>query len=197
MTNIVSFHSFHMAKNFPMVGRVIEFWASLAQSGTIPKRGDIDPRALGDSLPYIFLIDRIGQDQAQFRICGTYLVTLLGEDAKGRSFEDLFARHHLDHLTGILSDLWVKTVPAIFDIASEPSHSLDHGLTGKIALLPLLDAFGGQTKALGVLQTDGRIKYPPYTFDIKSKMDISDHQDLARAYTTLTDTRQGRFRIFR
>lgn len=54
MNNIVSFQAFHMAKNFPAISGVIEYWTKLGQLGDIARRSDIDPRLLGESLPYIF-----------------------------------------------------------------------------------------------------------------------------------------------
>ena len=38
MNNIVSFQAFHMAKNFPAISGVIEYWTKLAQLGDIPRR---------------------------------------------------------------------------------------------------------------------------------------------------------------
>ena len=44
-----------MAKNFSAISGVIEYWTKLGQLGDIPRRSDIDPRLLGESLPYIFI----------------------------------------------------------------------------------------------------------------------------------------------
>lgn len=192
MKNVVSFQAFHMAKNYPAISAVVEYWTSLAQNGDIPRRGDIHPRQLGDSLPYIFLLDRVGVDRANFRICGTYLTTLFGEDAKGRPFEELFAVQTYPHLHHVVQRIWDSAVPTIFNVGAENQFGTDEKLGGKIALLPLRDAFGERSKAIGVIQTDGRIKYPPYSFDIKSQSDDIFAKNTSDAYKVLSNKPKGR-----
>jgi len=50
-------------------------------------------------------------------------------------------------------------------------------------LFPLRDVFGRVTKAIGALQVMGRIKYPPYTFDIRRTAQDIDFATLSKIYT--------------
>ena len=177
MKNVVSFQTFHMARHYPEICALIEYWTSLLQTGSVPRRSDVDPRALGTCLPYIFLLDRVADADALIRICGTYLTTLFGEDAKGRPLSDLFTHHAHAELSTTLGRLWAHSIPSVFEITSDTPVDSDHVISGKVGILPLRDAFGGVTKAIGILQTGGRIKYPPYTFDIntfKSNMNVEN-----------------------
>ena len=195
MNNIVSFQAFHMAKNFPAISGVIEYWTKLAQLGDIPRRSDIDPRLLGESLPYIFLLDRVGDDRASFRICGTYITTLFGEDAKGRPLDDLFSYQARPHLNIALQRLWTTSFPLVFNIVAD-GIGTDQNLSGKLAILPLRDAFGGKTKAIGVIQASGRIKYPPYNSDIEKESQLSNSEIASDAYRRLSSLPKGRLSLW-
>jgi len=49
-------------------------------------------------------------------------------------------------------------------------------------LFPLRDVFGRVTKAIGPLQVMGRIKYPPYMFDIRRAGQGIDFATLSKIY---------------
>jgi len=53
---------------------------------------------------------------------------------------------------------------------------------GKVILFPLRDVFGRVTKAIGELQVMGRIKYPPYTLDIRRAAQDIDFATLSKIY---------------
>ena len=90
---------------------------------------------------------------------------------------DLFTHHAHAELSTTLGRLWAHSIPSVFEITLNTHVYSEHVISGKVAILPLRDAFGGVTKAIGILQTGGRIKYPPYTFDIntfKSNMNVEN-----------------------
>lgn len=100
---------------------------------------------------------------------------------KGMQFSDLIDPSSRDMISRGFEKLWVKKTPQSFDITSSFTDGRDT-ISGKVILFPLRDVFGRVTKAIGALQVMGRIKYPPYTFDIRRAAQDIDFATLSKIY---------------
>ena len=101
---------------------------------------------------------------------------------KGMQFSDLIDPSSRDMISRGFEKLWVKKIPQSLDITSSFTGERDT-ISGKVILFPLRDVFGRVTKAIGALQVMGRIKYPPYTFDIRRTAQDIDFATLSKIYT--------------
>jgi len=180
MENVISFQFVHLRKEFPILHELAVYWTNL-NSGDLPRRSDIDPRQLERVLPYLFILDRTGADNATIRLGSTQLETLTGAPMKGMQFSDLIDPSSRDMISRGFEKLWVKKTPQSFDITSSFTDQRDT-ISGKVILFPLRDVFGRVTKAIGALQVMGRIKYPPYTFDIRRAAQDIDFATLSKIY---------------
>ncbi len=180
MENVISFQFVHLRKEFPILHELAVYWTNLNR-GDLPRRSDIDPRQLERVLPYLFILDRTGTNDATIRLGSTQLETLTGAPAKGLQFSDLIDPSSRDLIADGFEKLWIKNTPQSFDITSSFTDERDT-ISGKVIVFPLRDVFGRVTKAVGALQVMGRIKYPPYTFDIRRAAQDIDFEYLMKIY---------------
>jgi len=172
MENVISFQFVHLRKEFPILHELAVYWTNL-NSGEIPRRSDIDPRQLEQVLPYLFILDRNGVNNATVRLGSTHLETLAGAPTKGMPFSELIDPSSHDLITRGFENLWLNQTPQSFDIKSSFTDDRDT-VAGKAILFQLREFFGRVTKAIGASRVMGRIKYPPYTFDIRCAAQDTD-----------------------
>jgi len=126
-------------------------------------------------------LDRTGANNATIRLGSTQLETLTGAPMKGMQFSDLIDPSSRDMISRGFEKLRVKKTTQSFDIKSSFTDQRDT-ISGKVILCPLRDVFGRVTKAIVALQVMGRIKYPPYTFDIRRAAQDIDFATLSKIY---------------
>ena len=100
---------------------------------------------------------------------------------KGMQFSDLIDPSSHDMISRGFENFWVKKTPQSFDIKSLFIDEHDT-ISGKVIMFPLRDVFGRETKAIGAFQVMGRIKYPPYTFDIRRAAQDIDFATISKIY---------------
>ena len=71
--------------------RLLEYWASRCDGGRYPARADIEPGALRDVLPWIFIVECLPGEVTdyRFRLVGTRIAAIEGE-CTGRRLSDMF-----------------------------------------------------------------------------------------------------------
>jgi hypothetical protein len=70
--------------------RLYDYWKGKSNDGHLPRREDIDPGALPDLLPNIFLVD-IEETPRRYRVrlAGTAVAECFGEDMTGKTIDSL------------------------------------------------------------------------------------------------------------
>jgi len=70
---------------------LFDYWLRVAGSRTMPARSDLDPLKVPRLLPHIGLIDvKGGLDQAVFRLAGTRLHDIYGQEITGKRAAEVF-----------------------------------------------------------------------------------------------------------
>jgi hypothetical protein len=96
-----------------------DFWCDAAGSRRMPARGDIDPFKVPKLLPSMGLIDIAGGlDDARFRLAGTRLYDVYGEEITGKRVDRVFA--------GACADYWRNVHGAVLERRS-PLHGVVRG----------------------------------------------------------------------
>lgn len=71
---------------------LFDYWIRLAGARPMPARSDLDPLKVPKLLPHLGLIDvAAGIDGAHFRLAGTRLHEIYGQEITGRRLDDVFA----------------------------------------------------------------------------------------------------------
>jgi hypothetical protein len=96
-----------------------DFWLEAAGSRQMPARSDIDPFKVPKLLPSIGLIDVAdGLDEAKFRLAGTRLFDVYGEEITGKRVDRVFA--------GTCADYWRRVHGAVVK-RHAPRHGVVRG----------------------------------------------------------------------
>lgn len=68
--------------------RLYDYWKGQSHDGHPPRRADIDPSAMPDLLPNIFLVDiEEGPRRYRVRLAGSAVIECFGEDMTGRTVD--------------------------------------------------------------------------------------------------------------
>lgn len=143
------------------------YWEGLRKAGHLPRRADVDPRGIAGALECAFLLERIAPGIARFRISGMMIHDLLGMEPAGMPLSVLFDPAGRNRLAPALEKVFAE--PAALELRLEAERGLSRpALSAKMLILPLADAAGEPTLALGGLVLGGVIGRQPRRFGIAS-----------------------------
>ena len=144
-------------RRFALLAQVRAYWQGLRQDGALP------PRGIAEALESTFLLERVAKGVARFRIAGMHLHDLIGMDVRGMPLSTLFDPAGRNRLSEGLEAVF--TTPAVLEIWLEAERGLGRPrLEGRILVLPLSDAQGQTTLALGCLAMSGALGRAPRRF---------------------------------
>jgi len=69
--------------NDSIVQEVLDYWEGLRDGRLVPKRSEIDPRALRKSLNHTFILEANTPDNIRFRLAGSKLCDCMGMEMRG------------------------------------------------------------------------------------------------------------------
>ena len=148
------------------VDLVERHWRSLAPSGELPRRSELDAGFLGPSLPHAFTLEEDAPGSGRVRVAGQALHDWFGVDPRGVPLSVLFEEASRPVLRQALLDLFAR--PALVELALvTPRGSLRAPFAGRLLLLPLEGEDGQATRALGVIGLDAPPPTGPRRFAIQ------------------------------
>jgi len=154
---------------FAVLAQVRAYWQGLRHGMALPQRDMIDPRGIAEALESTFLLERVAPGIARFRIAGMHLHDLIGLDVRGMPLSTLFDPAARTRLAEGLEAVF--TTPAILEMWLEAERSLGRPrLEGRMLVLPLSDAQGHSTLALGCLALAGALCRAPRRFAMMGLM---------------------------
>ncbi|HVO02033.1 MAG TPA: PAS domain-containing protein [Candidatus Cybelea sp.] len=75
----------------PAILKVLAYWESKRHGRTMPRRSDIDPAELVELLPFIMLVDVVGDERRfVYRLVGTGEVEVRGRDPTGKAVAEAY-----------------------------------------------------------------------------------------------------------
>lgn len=96
--------------------RLIDYWRRKKPGGKLPGRAHIDPTEIPDLLPHIGLIDVIGGgSDFRYRLLGTYLNQIFGEDFTGTKVSETKVGEYGDLLIDLYRSALLANGPIISD----------------------------------------------------------------------------------
>jgi hypothetical protein len=154
---------------FAVLAQVRAYWQGLRHGMALPQRDMIDPRGIAEALESTFLLERVAPGIARFRIAGMHLHDLIGLDVRGMPLSTLFDPDARTRLAEGLEAVF--TTPAILEMWLEAERGLGRPrLEGRMLVLPLSDAQGHSTLALGCLALAGALGRAPRRFAMMGLM---------------------------
>lgn len=147
-----------------IVSRVCQYWANLRRDGAVPRRSDVESRALADMLPHVFLAEIVTPRVARMRICGHQIEELLGMDMRGMPLSVLFRSTARPDIAEALEQVQMGA-RVILSLESETGFGQPQ-ITANVALMPLADECGRITRVMGVIERQGEIGRSPRRFKL-------------------------------
>ncbi|MEQ9641584.1 MAG: PAS domain-containing protein [Alphaproteobacteria bacterium] len=117
-----------------------DYWLARSRDGRLPARGDIEPldlRAIMGALTILDVIDSGGKQRFQYRLWGTRVLELFGEELTGK-FADELGFDPEGHIQAALEDVRRTGKPHFWQRPLPPHRQLDHVSYRRLAL-PLGD----------------------------------------------------------
>jgi len=133
------------------ISMIDAYWHALRQSPQdIPKRTEIDPRALQHSLPWVLIAERIAPGHARLRVAGSALSDLLGMEVRGMPATIFIEPAARRPFTETLEQVF--TTPAIAELVVTSKASFARPrLEGRLVFWPLASDLGDIDRVLGCL----------------------------------------------
>jgi hypothetical protein len=105
---------------------LFDYWLRLAGSRSMPARSDLDPLKVPSLLPSIGLIDvRDGLEQAAFRLAGTRLHDIYGQEITGKSAREVFAGQQAEYWRRVHDRVTGRGLP-LHGVVAGPAEGRDH-----------------------------------------------------------------------
>jgi hypothetical protein len=130
--------------------KLLTYWRRLRGDRSVPRKEEIDPRAIKDHLAFSFLIERDGDDRFTFRLAGTGLCELFGHELKGHNFTHYWADEARSAARTALTRVAHLSVPTVAVCVAETA-DLKH-IRGEMILVPFEGAHGEGSLMLGHFQ---------------------------------------------
>jgi hypothetical protein len=127
---------------------ILQYWAELCEDRTAPLRSAIDPMALRQHLPHLFIVQRDVAGDLTFRLAGTAICDLFGMEMRGHSFATPWDTPAREVAVNVCRNVIDTESPAIMNVAAE---ALNQSCAYDMLLLPIRPDTGPSDRALGTL----------------------------------------------
>jgi hypothetical protein len=105
---------------------LFDYWIRAAGGRKMPARSDLDPLQLARLLPHLGLIDvRAGLEQACYRLAGTGLRDIYGQEITGKRLDELCSGERADYWRRVHARVAEGGLP-LSGVVRGPTHGRDH-----------------------------------------------------------------------
>jgi hypothetical protein len=166
---VIDLMQFRNAEHFHLLNEVESYWEALRDGASLPFRDQIDPRGLERALDNVFYIEKLGAGAVRFRLAGRLIEQLIGMDPRSMPFVSLFHGSERGTVRTLIEEALNHPQVLRMRLFSEgPNGRSNLDLSGGLILLPLKDAQGTVSRALGCLQVDTKAELSMRNFTIQS-----------------------------
>ncbi len=141
-----------------IIQEVLNYWESLRHGRLVPKRSEIDPRALQRSLNYSFILEASAPDNIRFRLVGSKLSDCMGMEMRGMPAYAMMQMDTRNRYNQMLQSALAR--PEILDFQLSP--------TARMVLLPMADEGNTVSRFFGCVNVDANHPDFPTRFTVRS-----------------------------
>ncbi|KQR67981.1 PAS domain-containing protein [Rhizobium sp. Leaf341] len=138
---------------------IFRYWQSLCENGRIPSREHLDPGAIRDVLPDVFILEPTDADSGRtmsprFRLAGTRLCALFVRELRGTGFDTLWSAADMQALNDVTRRVQRAGEPAVIQASGMTGGG--ERLATELVLLPLTSRSGRLDRIFGSLAPTSR-----------------------------------------
>ena len=144
---------------------VESYWEALRGSCLVPTLSEIDPRAIGHTLEYIFVLERIVIGMARFRIACSHLCNIIGMEVCGMPLSSLITPSGRETLGSVLETVFQCPAACDLEMVAEVGRKKP-AMEARMVLMPLRSDLDDVSRILGCFVAKGELGTQPRRFEI-------------------------------
>ncbi|WP_175484759.1 PAS domain-containing protein [Jannaschia pohangensis] len=152
-----------MMRKSPLLEEAWRYWTSLREGSDLPRRAALDPHAMRLILGHAMILDQVRHGTVRVRLGGHVMHDLMGMDVRGLPIRAFFDVADRTRVVDQIEQVFDTPASLELDLISDGKEGI---VTGRMLVLPLLDAAGQPTKALTVMVTDRMVRDTPRRFSL-------------------------------
>ncbi len=150
--SVIALDTFRPRSGRPPLAQIEAYWRTLAPSGALPRRRDVNPKGMENALPYAFVLEQVAPTVARFRVAGQTICSTAGFEVRGMPLTCLFALRSRQAVSSAVADVF--QTPAMLELDLLAPRRFGRSIGGRLLLMPLFDDKGRVSRAIGGLVTD-------------------------------------------
>lgn len=128
---------------------LFRYWNTIRGKRDLPRRDELEPSDIRMLLPNLFILERDRNGGISFRLAGTHVCALFGQELRGRQFGMLWFGAQAAKTQGIAGQVMMHRVPLVLTAKGRTADAQEVEI--EILLLPLASNEGASDRILGAL----------------------------------------------
>jgi hypothetical protein len=128
---------------------IFNYWDRIRGSADAPLRNSIEPAAIRHILPKLFILELTSASEIRFRLAGTMICNLFGQELRDERFMSLWSGAHMQDIANIASGVMANSVPILLNATGYSAGN--RSLACEILLMPVRSAEDRCDRILGCI----------------------------------------------
>ena len=128
---------------------LFRYWNTIRGKRELPRRDELEPADIRTLLPNLFILERDRNAGISFRLAGTQVCALFGQELRGRQFGMLWLGSQAAKTQRITGQVMTHRVPLVLSAKGRTADARDVDI--ETLLLPLASREGESDRVLGAL----------------------------------------------
>lgn len=128
---------------------LFRYWNTIRGKRDLPRRDELEPADIRTLLPSLFILERDRNAGISFRLAGTHICALFGQELRGRQFGMLWHKTQAAKTQHIAGQVMAHRVPIM--LAAKGCTADEREIDIEMLLLPLASTEGASDRILGAL----------------------------------------------
>jgi len=129
--------------------KLFQYWDKLRGNRTAPMRNAIEPADIRGLLPNIFILQKTQEQDILFRLAGTQICALLGQEFRGQAFAEIWDYQSADRINDIVHFVLTSGKPVV--VAARTLQPNRSSTDVEIMILPLASELHKVDRVIGSL----------------------------------------------
>jgi hypothetical protein len=128
---------------------LFRYWNTIRGKRELPRRDELEPSDIKTLLPNLFILERDRNAGISFRLAGTQVCALFGQELRGRQFGMLWLGRQAAKTQRITGQVMTHRVPLVLSAKGRTADAREVDI--ETLLLPLASSKGESDRVLGAL----------------------------------------------